>query len=130
MRCIPDVDRPNDDGGNCLHQLLGYVVGKARYAVREPEAVAAATAEKANKKPLSLRAASLQLAVGTIVETRNCGPLSGQRGVVVGWDATEVALQVQLEGGAGEGFASEAGLDRNGAVSLECESCRALAAGQ
>eukprot|EP01047_Picozoa_sp_COSAG01_P090525 COSAG01_NODE_22350_length_859_cov_1.513158_1_plen_91_part_01 len=67
-----------------MHQLLGYVVGKARYAVREPEAVAAATAEKANKKPLSLRAASLQLAVGTIVETRNCGPLSGQRGVVVG----------------------------------------------
>lgn len=113
-----------------MHQLLGYVAEKVRYAVREPVAATAATT--GNKKPLSLRAASLQLAVGTIVETRNCGPLSGRRGVVVGWDATELALEVQLEGGTGEAFASEAGPDlgKNGVVSLECENCRALAAGQ
>ena len=89
---------------------------KARYAVREPGAAASG-------KPLSLRAASLQLAEGTIIETRNCGPLSGKTGVVVGWDAAELALRVQLEGG------SEAG-GGDGVVSLECESCRALAAGR
>ena len=51
--------------------------------------------------------------------------------MVVGWDATEVALQVQLEGGTGDAFNSEAGPgDRHGVVSLECENCRALAAGQ
>ena len=90
---------------------------KARYAVRESSAAASG-------KPLSLRATSLQLAEGTIIETRNCGPLSrGKKGVVVGWDAAELALRVQLEGG------SEAG-GGDGVVSLECESCRALAAGR
>ena len=45
---------------------------------------------------------------------------------MVGWDAAEVALRVQLESGGGV----EAGVGEPGVVSLECESCRALAAGQ
>lgn len=99
-------------------QLLGYVAEKGRYMVHEPGAAPGG-------KPLSLRVGSLRLAEGTIIETRNCGPLSGKKGVVVGWDEAEAALRVQLEGCGGP----ETGGD-DGVISLECESCRALAAGR
>ena len=101
---------------------------KGRYAVRQLNVTAS---ETESQKPLSLRAASLKLADGTIVETRNCGPLSGRRGVVVGWDATEAALRVKLEGLCQAFDSSPDTNDENdGVVSLECQNCQALAAGQ
>lgn len=109
-------------------QLLSYVVAKGRYAVRQ---LNVAASENKSQRPLSLRAASLQLAKGTVVEARNCGPLSGHRGVVVGWDATEVALRVQVEGLCQAFDSSPDANDKtDSVVSLECQNCRALAAGQ